>query len=146
VESPLEAAGIPTRRSWDFVDLVSVTDGRGTLTAFEDERLVGFQIRRAFFVHDVPIGSVRGQHASGALEVLVCPSGSVDVDVDDGLERAHLRLDDPARALVLAPMVWVELRNFSPGAILLALASEPFESAVVVRDYATFIEGVGRRA
>ncbi len=127
------------------MDLANVVDDRGMLTAFEVEGQVPFDIRRLFYVQHVPPGSVRGQHAQDARQFLACLAGSVDIDVDDGCQQARVRLDHPAKGLCVAPLVWVELTNFSDDAVLLVLASEPYDPALAIRDHARFLEAAAAR-
>lgn len=128
--------------SWKLVDLAHVVDERGTLTAFEVDGQVPFTVRRLFYLRDVPPGAVRGGHAQDAPQFVMCITGSVEIHVDDGRQRARLRLDDPSKGLSVGPLVWVEVRNFSPDAVVLVVASEFYDPAAVIHDHARFLGAV----
>jgi hypothetical protein len=119
------------------------SDARGSLVALEASTGVPFEIKRAFYIFDTPEGASRGGHAHRNFEeLLVCVAGSCAVTIQDGRERAEIHLDSPAKALVIGPMIWTELRDFTPGAVLLALASVPHGESEYIRDYDRFLEAV----
>jgi dTDP-4-dehydrorhamnose 3,5-epimerase-like enzyme len=117
------------------------SDGRGSLVALEASTGVPFEIKRAFYIFGTPEGVARGFHAHRDLqELLVCVAGACTLTVDNGSERAEVRLDDPTRALAIGPMIWNEMHNFTPGTVLLVLASAPYDESGYVRDYDRFRE------
>lgn len=119
-------------------------DNRGSLVAIEGGRNVPFQIRRVYTLHGMSPRSVRGGHAHRTLrQVMVCLAGSCVVDLDDGRNALEVVLDKPSRGLVLEPMIWHVMRNFSEGCVLMVLAAEYYQEADYIRDHAEFLNGVG---
>jgi len=123
-----------------LIDLPQIGDHRGSLTFLENgDRSLTFAIRRVFYVYDIPSGTKRGAHAHRSLEeVLVCLAGSVVITLDDGSGRESFVLDRPARGLYIPPMIWSGQSDFAAGSLLLVVASQPFDEADYVRDYAAF--------
>ena len=114
-------------------------DERGMLVAIEGGTDVPFAIKRVYTLHGFAPGSVRGGHAHKTLrQVIVCLAGACVIDLDDGGRAQSVALDDPARGLVLAPMVWHEMRGFSAGCVLMVLAAEPYDEADYIRDRSEF--------
>jgi hypothetical protein len=130
-----------TRRSlWKLLDLPIVRDQRGNLTAIEGGRDVPFEIRRVYYLYDVPGGETRAGHAHLELEqLIVAASGSFDVVLDDGSHRETVGLNRSYKGLYLPNLVWRELENFSSGAVCLVLASQPFSENDYFRDYHEFV-------
>ena len=121
------------------LDLPVVSDVRGNLAVAERDALP-FAIARAYWLYDVPSGSMRGGHAHKRLQqVLIALSGSFDVVLDDGRTRKTVALNRPDRGLYLPRGIWRELENFSSGAVCLVLASEPYDESEYVRDYGEFL-------
>ena len=134
-------------RACRLIDLPRISDPRGNLTFVEGLRHVPFDIRRVYYLYDVPGGAERGGHCHKELEqVLIAMSGSFDVLLDDGRERARYHLNRSYYGLYIAPMVWRELDNFSSGSVCLALASAPYDEADYYRDYQTFLQSLRRAA
>lgn len=122
-----------------LIELRSAADLRGRLLAAEVGEQLPFEPQRAFLVRDVPSVEVRGEHAHHTLEqILVAVSGALSVVVDDGEDRAELRLDDPSRGLYVPPRVWATQYRYSPDAVLLVLASARYDAGDYIRDYAEF--------
>jgi len=122
-----------------------VRDMRGNLTAGEVGRELPFVPARYFLVMDVPSGETRGAHAHRACEqFLVCIVGACSVVVDDGANRAEIRLDDPCIGLYVPPGVWAIQYKYTPDAVLLVLASHPYDAADYVRDYDEFRAGLAQ--
>ena len=130
-----------------LIELPRVTDPRGNLTFVEGGRHIPFEIRRVYYLYDVPGGAERGGHCHKELEqVLIAMSGSFDVLLDDGRERARHHLNRSYYGLYIAPMVWRELDNFSSGSVCLALASAAYSEGDYYRDYQTFLQSLRRAA
>jgi hypothetical protein len=130
-------------RGCRLLELPRITDPRGNLTFIEAEAHAPFEIRRVYYLYDVPAGAERGGHAHLTLHQLIIPlSGSFDVILDDGRAWKRFRLDRPYRGLYLAPMVWRELSNFSSGSVCLVLASAPYDEGDYVREYVDFLNRV----
>ncbi len=122
-----------------LLELPRVADERGALVFVEGGIHVPFPIRRFFVLYDTAEGAERAHHAHKAChQVLIALSGRFLVEIDDGRRRWRQLLDRPTRGLHVPPMTWIELRDFTPGAVCGVLASEPFEEADYIRDYAQF--------
>jgi dTDP-4-dehydrorhamnose 3,5-epimerase-like enzyme len=127
-------------RDCSLIALRTVEDPRGSLTFMEGERDVPFAIKRVYHLYSVPPGGARGGHAHRRLDqVLIAVAGAFDVVLDDGAEVRRVRLEDPREGLHIPPGVWREMGGFSEGAACVVLASELYEAADYVRDYAEFL-------
>lgn len=119
--------------------VTSARDLRGSLAAAEFAELP-FEPRRVFVVYDVPSESVRGEHAhKTCAQFLVCLRGSVRCLVDDGSARADVQLSSPDVGIFVPPMIWGTQWNYSRDAILLVLASHPYDADDYIRDYEEFL-------
>jgi UDP-2-acetamido-3-amino-2,3-dideoxy-glucuronate N-acetyltransferase len=126
-----------------LIPMPVISDLRGRLSFGEIEQQLPFAPKRYFVVFDVPSEEVRGEHAHRELaQLLVCIKGALSVVVDDGVNRAEIRLDTPERALYLPPMVWSIQYRYSPDAVLLVLASERYDGDDYIRDYDEFQSAV----
>jgi dTDP-4-dehydrorhamnose 3,5-epimerase-like enzyme len=124
-----------------IIDLPKISDARGNLTFIEGTRHIPFQIKRVYYLYDVPGGETRGGHAHRELEqFLISASGSFDVVLDDGNTREHFHLNRSYYGLYIPPGIWRELENFSSGSVCLALVSDFFDPDDYIRDYSAFIE------
>lgn len=122
-----------------LVELQKFTDTRGKLSIVEGNKDIGFDIKRVFYVYDLPGTTVRGDHAHRNLEqFVVAIHGSFDVTVDDAFGTFRYHLDDPNQGLYIGPMVWNGLVNFAPEAVGLVLASHHYDEADYYRNYAQF--------
>jgi acetyltransferase-like isoleucine patch superfamily enzyme/dTDP-4-dehydrorhamnose 3,5-epimerase-like enzyme len=135
-QTPLAVRGVHLQRFAGFSDL------RGRLTAGEmpgDE--IPFVPQRWFVVYDVPSREVRGEHAHRVChQFLVCVHGRVHVSVDDGQRRSEAVLDDPTLGIYVPPGIWGSQFRYDEDAVLLVLASHPYDPDDYVRDYDTFLE------
>lgn len=123
------------------VQLPLVQDLRGSLTFAEIEQSLPFLPRRYFMVFDVPSKEVRGEHAHRQChQFLICVRGSCSVVVDDGRNRAEVVLNRPNVGLHVPPMVWATEYKYSPDAVLLVLASDPYQAEDYIRDYDQFLK------
>ena len=123
-----------------LIDLPKIHDPRGNLTFIESGEHVPFEIERAFWIYDVPGGSVRGGHAyRTGQEFIVALSGSFDVIVDDGSHLIRHTLNRSYYALLVPNLIWREMINFSTNAVALVLASCPYMADDYVRDYRDFL-------
>jgi hypothetical protein len=121
-------------------NLPEITDPRGNLTFIESGRHIPFDIRRVYYVYDIPGGSERGGHAHKTLhEFIIALSGSFDVHIDDGHARKTVQMNRSYHGLYLCPMIWREMDNFSSGAVCLVLASDFYDESDYYRDYNRFI-------
>lgn len=125
-------------RGVKLIPVNHAADRRGSLAAVEFDGLP-FQPRRAFVVYDVPNAEQRGEHAHReCAQFLVCVSGSVMCSVDDGKERDEYRLTSPDVGLLIPPLTWGAQHGYSRGAVLLVLASHPYDPADYLRDRRSF--------
>ena len=130
-----------------ITELPRIQDPRGNLTFVEAGRQAPFDIRRVYYLYDVPGGSERGGHAHLQLhQLMIAMSGSFYIVLDDGFDRKRVHLNRSYNALYIPPMTWRELDNFSSGSVCMVLASEHFDEADYIRDYSAFMVAVhGRR-
>jgi hypothetical protein len=127
-----------------IIDLPKVADPRGNLTFVESNVHVPFDIRRVFYLYDVPGGERRAGHALKTCEqFLVAMSGSFDVVLDDGRDKKRLHLNRSYFGLYIPPMVWREIDDFSSGSVCMALASDFFSEDDYIRYYDEFMRAVG---
>ena len=130
----------PLRNGSRLIRLTSAKDARGSLSVGEFQREVPFPVSRFFAVYDVPSREVRGEHAHRRCQqFLVCVSGSVSVMADDGHHRFEAVLDSPEIGLFMPPMTWGTQYNYSADAVLLVLASDPYDPDDYIRDYDNFL-------
>ena len=127
-----------------IIDLPKVADPRGNLTFLEGGKHIPFDIKRVFYLYDVPGGAERGGHALKTCEqFLIAMSGSFDVIVYDGKENKRIHMNRSYNGLYLPPMVWREMDNFSSGSVCLALASQQYNESEYYRDYKGYIQALG---
>ena len=130
-----------------LIDLPKIHDPRGNLTFIENMKHIPFEIRRVYYLYDVPGGSLRAGHAHKKLhQFLIAMSGSFDVTVDDGDHRLKYHLNRSYYGLYIPPLLWREIDNFSSGSVCLALASDFFDEADYFRHYPEFKRAVNKDA
>jgi len=123
-----------------LVDLPKISDPRGNLSFIEGSQHIPFDIKRVYYLYDVPGGSDRGSHAHKDLhQFIVAMSGSFDVILDDGLQKRRFHLNRSYYGLYVCPLMWRELDNFSSGSVCMVLASERFDEKDYIRDYKDFL-------
>ena len=112
---------------------------RGNLTVAEQAIDVPFEIKRAYWIYDVPGGESRGGHAHKSLRQLLIPvSGSFKVVLDNGAEKKEVLLNHPWEGLLIVPGIWRTLEDFSSGAVCMCLASDHYDENEYIRDYGEF--------
>jgi hypothetical protein len=123
--------------------LPKINDARGNLTFVEGGRHIPFEIKRVFYLYDVPGGADRGGHALKTChQFLIAMSGSFDVVVFNGKEKQRVHLNRSYQGLYLPPMVWREMDNFSSGSVCLVLASECYNPNDYFRDYTEYLRAL----
>lgn len=123
-----------------IISLPRILDPNGSLTAVENTANFPFEVKRVFYLYDVPADSQRGGHSHyQAHELIVAVSGSFEVTLHDGHKQRTYTLDRPYRALYIEPGVWRTLQAFSAGAVCLVLTSEKYDEADYERDFKQFL-------
>ena len=119
-----------------IIDFPKIHDPRGNLTFIEGLGHVPFDIKRIYYLYDVPGGAERGGHAHKNLhQVIIAISGSFDITISDGTSSKKFHLNRSYFGLYLCPMMWRELDNFSSGSVCLVLASEVYSESDYLRNY-----------
>ncbi len=123
----------------EIIQLPKISDTRGNLTFVEGGNHIPFDIKRVYYLYDVPGGAERGGHAHKNLhQLIIAISGSFDIVIDDGRSEKRHHLDRSFYGLYVCPMIWREIDNFSSGAVCLVLASSPYDESDYYRDYSVF--------
>jgi hypothetical protein len=126
-----------------IISLPKIHDPRGNLTFIETGKHIDFDIKRVYYLYDVPGGAERGGHAHKKLQqLIIAMSGSFDIVLDDGCEKKKFHLNRSYYGLYICPMVWRELENFSSGSICMVLASIFYDESDYYRDYQEFLTSV----
>ena len=131
-------------RSIDDVEIISIPkiideEGRGKLSVIE-KSIVPFEIKRVYYLYDVPSDAFRGGHAhKNLIQFMIALSGSFEVKIDDGANNKKVMLNKPNQGLLIPSGIWREMDNFSAGSVCLVLASEFFDESDYFRDYNTFL-------
>ena len=122
-----------------LLELPRFSDERGSLSVVESNGLIPFEIRRVYYLYDIPAGQVRAAHGHRTLQqLIVALSGSFDLKLDDGFGTRTFRMDRPDRGVYVPPGIWRELSEFSGGSVCMVLASELFDEADYLRKYEDF--------
>lgn len=125
------------------LDLPKVRDARGNLTFIEGKKHVPFDIKRIYYLYDVPGGAERGSHAHKKLsQLIVAISGSFDVILNDGHEEKRFHLNRSYFGLYVCPMMWRGLDNFSSGSVCMVVASDFYDETDYIRNYNDFLNEV----
>ena len=123
-----------------IIDLRKISDPRGNLTPIEEGVDIPFNIKRIYYLYDVPSGESRGAHAHKELrQLIIAANGSFTITLDDGMNKKAYTLNRPYQGLLIVPGIWRDLDDFSSGAVLLCLASEHYQAEDYIRNYNEFL-------
>jgi len=128
-----------------IIGFPKIQDSRGNLTFIEGGQHIPFDIRRIYYIYDVPGGAVRAGHAHKNLQqVLIAIAGSFDIILDDGNEKKTFSMNRSYYGLYITPMTWRIINNFSSGSVCLSLVSQIYDESDYIRDYQEFIKLKGK--
>ncbi|MCL4139500.1 UNVERIFIED_CONTAM: hypothetical protein GTU68_006484 [Idotea baltica] len=121
-----------------IIDIPKIEDRRGNLSVIEKD-CIPFEIKRVYYLYDVPSDAYRGGHAhKEQLEFLIALSGSFNVVLNDGKNKQTITLNKPNKGLLIPTGIWRELEDFSSGSVCLVLASDEFLESDYIREYDDF--------
>lgn len=121
-----------------ITDFKTISDSRGALVALEGNKNIPFDIKRVYYLHSLN-SEPRGFHAHKELrQMALCLNGSCDMILDDGFEKKTIKIDSRSQGVLIEPMIWHEMHNFSPDCIFLVLASDYYDESDYIRDYEQF--------
>ncbi len=130
----------------NFISLPSIRDSRGDLTFVEGCNHIPFEIKRVYYLYNVPVNSVRGGHAHKNLkQVIFALSGSFRITLDDGEKKVEYWLRDPTKGLYISQKIWRVLDCFSQSAVCMVLASMAYEEEDYYRDYDEFKKAIKKQ-
>lgn len=126
-----------------LISLPKIADPRGNLSFIEGNKHVPFEIKRVYYLYDMPAEAERGAHGHRNLTQFIIPlAGSFEIIIDNGLTKQSFYLKKPWQGLYIPPMSWRDLKDFSSGAVCLVLASEYYDEKDYFRDYNEFLNAV----
>ncbi len=128
------------------IELPKITDPRGNLTFIEGKKHVPFEIKRVYYLYDVPGGATRAGHAHKTLQqVLIAIAGSFDVLLDDGKVKKRYHLNRSYYGLYIYPLTWRVIDDFSSGAVCLSIVSDLYDKNDYIRNYDEFLKAIGEQ-
>jgi hypothetical protein len=123
----------------DWLDFTVIHDARGNLSVIENFKHIPFEMKRVFFLYDIPAMAERAGHAHyGLVQVFISMSGSFDLHLDDGVEKRTVHLCRANRGYLVQPWTWGKLDNFSGSSVCLVVASQLYDETDYIRSYADF--------
>lgn len=135
----------PSIYNCNVIELSKIHNRAGNITPVTGSSNIPFDIKRIYYLYDVPGGETRGGHAHYELEqLIIAASGSFDVVLDDGKNKKTVSLNRPNYGLYVTPGIWRDLVNFSSGAVLLVLASSTYSEKDYLRDYKDYLTFINR--
>ena len=128
--------------NYKIIDIPKINNTKGNIGVIENDT-IPFDVKRVYYLFDVPSGAKRGGHAHKKLkQVLIAISGSFDVVLKDGKSKEIVTLNRPDKGLLIENNIWRELENFSSGSVCLVLASEEFSEDDYIRNYKEYLSFV----
>ena len=128
--------------NYKIIDIPKINNTKGNIGVIENDT-IPFDVKRVYYLFDVPSGAKRGGHAHKKLkQVLIAISGSFDVVLKDGKSKEIVKLNRPDKGLLIKNNIWRELENFSSGSVCLVLASEEFSEDDYIRNYKEYLSFV----
>lgn len=122
-----------------ILDLRKIQDKRGNLTPIEGGDDIPFDIKRIYYLYDIPDGESRGAHAHKELQqLIIAVNGFFTITLDDGQNKKSYTLNQPYKGLLIKPGIWRDIKDFSSNAVLLCLASDHYEATDYIRNYEEF--------
>ena len=127
-----------------LISIPKIEDNRGNLSVVENE-VIPFEIKRVYYLYDVPAGAERGGHAHKNLkQFLIALSGCFDVVLHDGQNQQIITLNKPYEGLLINQGIWRELNNFSSGSVCLVIASAVYDEGDYIREFDEFLKYKGK--
>ena len=125
----------------EIINFKEHTDGRGSLIALEYPKQIPIEIKRIYYIYNVKKDTPRGFHSHKDLnQILIAISGCVKVKISDSYDEEIITLDSNDKGLLIGPMIWREMFDFSEDAVLLVLADHEYDESDYIRDYDEFIQ------
>ena len=123
-----------------IIELPRLKNRAGNITVVNNNDNIPFEVKRVFYIYDIPGGEDRGAHAhKDCHQFLVAVSGSFEVEMDDGTNKRIITLNRPYYGLHIPPGIWAAEKGFSSGAVCLVLASHKYDEKDYIRDYKDFL-------
>lgn len=133
----------PSIYNCSIIHLPKIHFRAGNITPVHGCREIPFDIKRVFYLYDIPGGESRGAHAHRTChQFLIAAAGSFEVLMDDGKVKRQVLLNQPYMGLYIPPMIWASEVNFSSGAVCLVLTSHLYDAGDYIRDYATYLNEI----
>lgn len=124
-----------------IIELPRLKNRAGNITVVNNNDNIPFEIKRVFYIYDIPGGEDRGAHAHKEChQFLIAVSGSFEIEMDDGINKRTVTLNRPYYGLHIPPGIWAAEKGFSSGSVCLVLASHTFDEKDYIRDYPNFLE------
>jgi hypothetical protein len=129
-----------------IIELPKISDAKGNLTFIEGMSQIPFEIKRSYYMYDIPGGSIRGSHAHKNLhQFVVAMSGSFDIILSDGYNEKRFHLNRSYYGLYIGPLMWRTLDNFSSGSVCMVLASDIYREEDYIRDHKEFLKIIAKQ-
>lgn len=136
---------MPSLSECQIIEFQRIPNPSGTIAVAQNSDQVPFAIERVFYIYDIPSDTVRGGHAHRqGHEIIIATSGSFDVTLSDGNESKTITLNRPYKGLYIPPGIWVEIKGFSSGCVLLALCSNNYVDGDHIRQYSDYQTYIGK--